>query len=182
MAAIVSVIVLAVSRLDGFFQNLVSLGTRYREGAVRKHLAMRGDREATTCDLPALVKKTRRLVSFRKRAARLENIFGIIFGCSPWPTEDIRDTVLDLVLLRNLVVHASGEDWSEDGHVTAEYAPQFRCAEVLTVRRYGTYAVYSVDDYEALQFFQGAIQCVIQQMQYLEARLVQDSSWAERPD
>jgi hypothetical protein len=60
--------------------------------------------------------------------------------------------------------------------------PRFRRADVLSVRRYGAFAVYSVDSYKALQFFRGAIQCVVEQLKYLEARLVHDMSWTEHSE
>jgi hypothetical protein len=174
-----SVIVLAVARLDWFFQDAVSIGTLYREEVLRKHFAKHGERDATECDLPTLVKKVRRRVSFKDDGARLDNVFRLMFQCSVWPTDEIRDCVLDLVLLRNFVVHGRGQDWSHDGRMSADYAPQFRRADVLDVRRYGAIAVYSVDSYRALQFFRSAIQCIIQQLQYLEERLVRDLNWAE---
>jgi hypothetical protein len=59
-----SVVVLAVARLDSFFNDVVSLGTRHREQTLRKYFAKHGQKSAQSCDLPALVKMVRRRVSF----------------------------------------------------------------------------------------------------------------------
>jgi hypothetical protein len=58
-----SVVVLV--RLDGFFNDLISVGTRYRELTVREYLDERGNKHARTCDVPTLVKLARQLVSFK---------------------------------------------------------------------------------------------------------------------
>jgi hypothetical protein len=52
---------------------------------------------------------------------------------------------------------------------------------VLSVRRYGTYAVYSVDPHRALLFVREAMVGLVEQLKYLEQRLVHDMSWAETP-
>jgi hypothetical protein len=118
-----SVIVLAVSRLDWFFQDVVSLGVRHRDHVLRRHFAKHGHKNAMGCDLPTLVKMLRRRVSIKDGGSRLDSIFRLMFRCSVWPTDEIRDTVLDLVLLRNFIVHGSGQDWSHDGSMPADYAP-----------------------------------------------------------
>jgi hypothetical protein len=174
-----SVVVLVVSRLEAFFRDLVSLGTRHRERSMRNHFRKHGHPNAGSCDLPALVQLVRRRVSFEDGGKRLDNLFKVMFQCSVWPSQEVRDVVLDLVLLRNLVVHNSGQDWSHEGRVAAAYAPQFRCADVLDVRRYGEFAVYSVDHHKALLFVKEATLAVVEQLKYLEQRLVRDMSWAE---
>lgn len=177
-----SVVVLVVARVDGFFQDMVSLGTRHRELAVRKHFHKQGHERARTCDLPTLVKLVRSRVSFEGGGKRLDNLFRLIFRCSVWPSDDVRDVVLDLALLRNLIVHNSGRDWSQDGVTPAAYAAQFRGADVLSTRRYGEFAVYSVDHYKALLFVRKATLGVVDQLKYLEERIVADTSWAGSQD
>jgi hypothetical protein len=176
-----SVVVLAVARLDAFFSDVVSLGTRHRELSLRRHFEKHGHRNASTCDLPTLVKLVRRRVSFEEGGKRLDNLFHLMFRCSVWPSGETRDFVLDLVLLRNFMVHSRGQDSSHDGVMPADYATQFRRADVLDVRRYGDFAVYSVDPHRALMFVQRSMMAVVEQLKYLEQRLVHDISWAE-PD
>lgn len=137
-----SLVVLTVTRLDGFFIDLVSHGTRHREPAVRRHYAKHGQPAALSCSLPQLVTLVRRRVSFEKDGRRLENVFQLIFKCSVWPSDDVRDLVLDLVLLLNFIIHSKGYDWSQEGLVSDEYVYQFRRARVVDVRKYGEFAVY----------------------------------------
>jgi hypothetical protein len=173
-----SVVVLVVARVDGFFQDMVSLGTRHRERAVRKHFHKHGNERAHSYDLPTLIKLVRSRVSFEGGGKRLDNLFRVIFQCSVWPSDEVRDVVLDLVLLRNLIVHNSGQDWSQDGVMPAAYAAQFRGADVLSTRRYGDLAIYSVDHYKALLFVRMATLSVVDQLNYLEEHIVRDTSWA----
>jgi hypothetical protein len=114
-----SLVVLAVARLEGFFMTLVSIGTQHREQVVRRHFYYkRKFKEALTCDRPTLIKLARSRVSFEGK--RLDNLFRLLFDCSVWPSDEVRDGVHDLVLLRNLIVHREGSDWSQDGVVPAD--------------------------------------------------------------
>jgi hypothetical protein len=173
-----SVIVLAVSRLEAFFIDVVSLGTRHREAVLRRHFAKHGHASARTCDLPALVTLVRRRFTFEHDGKRLDNLFQLIFRCSVWPTDDARARVLDLVLLRHFIVHSNGQDWSQDGAVVAAYANQFRVADVLEVVRLGKFATYSGNPYKALLFCREALLGVVEMLKYLEQRIVRDQSWA----
>ncbi len=174
-----SVIVLGVSRIEAFFISDVSLGTKHRQRTVRRHLRKHGHEVALSCDVPTLVKLIRRGVSFQHGAKRLDNLFRLIFGCSVWPNDDVRETVLEFVRLRNFLVHSSGADWSQDGAHPPDYAEQFRKADVLTVRRYGQFATYHVDHYKALLFLREAILAAVEQLKYLEERIVRDVTWAD---
>lgn len=101
-----------------------------------------------------------------------------LFNCSVWPSEKVRDVVLDLVLLRNLLVHNSGQDWSHGGHVAPAYAGSFGALMFLTFE--GTVSsLYSVDHHRALLFVREATLAVVEQLKYLEQHLVRDISWAE---
>lgn len=174
-----SVVVLAVARLEGFFVHVVSLGARHKEPTLRAHFIEHNHPEASSCNLPALIKLARRRVKFDKGAKRLANLFQLMFKCDLWPSGEVRDTVLDLVLLRNMLVHNDGADVSHEGEITADYATQFRRADVLTVRRFGTLAVYRVDRYRALMFVREALSAVIEQLRFLEKALVKDMTWVD---
>jgi hypothetical protein len=166
-----SLVALVVARLDAFLTSVVSVGTRHREQEIRRHFAKHGHENARTCDLPTLVKLVRRRVSFEDGAKRLDNLFNLLFQCSLWPSETVRDLVLDLVLLRNFMIHSDGQDWSQDGVSPPAYASQFRRADVLTIRRYGDFVTYSVDHYMALLFARDAGEAIVQQAKYLEQHL-----------
>jgi hypothetical protein len=169
-----SLVVLAVTRLQAFFTSLVSLGTPRREREIRKHFRKHGHEKALTCDMPTLVKLVRNRVSFEDGGKRLDNVFRLVLECSVWPSDEVRDVVLELALLRNLIIHGGGQDWSQDGVAVAAYASQFKRADVLSVRRYGELATYSIDHRKALLFLRDAIRAVVvEQVKYLEERLTQ---------
>ncbi len=88
--------------------------------------------------------------------------------------------LVDLILVRNMIVHASGRDFRFLAQQAA-YAPQFRRADVLNKREYGAeMAVYSLDYYKALLFFQQAVLVAVEQLKYLESKIVTDTSWTRR--
>lgn len=167
-----SLIVLAVTRLDAFYGSLVSLGVRHREQEIREHFQKQGHENARTCDLPTLVRLVRRRVSFEDGGKRLDNLFRLVFQRSVWPSAGNRDLVLDLVRLRNFIVHSSGQDWSQEGVSPATYASQFKRADVLAIRRYGDLATYSVDHQKALLFLRDGAQAIVEQTKYLRQHLV----------
>lgn len=166
-----SMVILAVTRLDSFFRSLVSLGTRAREQQIRRHFQKHGNKDARTCDLPSLVKLVRGRVSFEDGGKRLDNLFRLVFEYSVWPSDEIRDLVMDLVRLRHFIIHSSGQDWSQAGVSQAAYASQFKRANVIDVRRYGNLATYSVDHYKTLLFLRDAVQAIVEQAKYLETHL-----------
>jgi hypothetical protein len=176
-----SLVLLLAVRLEAFFVQVVSLGTRHREQAVRRHFAKNGLMEARTSTLPALVTMVRRRVSFEKKGKRLDGLFRLIFRRSVWASPEVRDVILDLVLLRNFIVHGDGADWSQQDAVLAAYATQFRVADVLTVKKYGEFAVYRIDHYKALVFVKGATLALVDQLKYLEQHVANDLTWAEEP-
>ena len=175
-----SAVLLMAARLDAFLATLVSLGAQCRERTVRKQLWKDGNEVALSCETPDLVKLVRDRVSYKKGGKRLNNLFHLILGCSVWPSDKVRDDALDLVLLRNMIVHGDGRDWSQDGVRPAEYASQFRRhANLLRVSRYGDLVTYCVDPGEVLPFIKDAALNIIDEIRYLDQRLVLDTSWTK---
>ena len=164
-----SVVVLAVARVDGFFNDMVSLGTRHREQAVRKHFRKQGYERARSCDLPTLIKLVRSRVSFENGGKRLDDLFQLIFRCSVWPSAGVRDVVLDLALLRNLIVHNGGQDWSQDGVMPATYAAQFGGADVLSAETLWRIRSLLCRPLQGIDVrTEKAMLCVVDQLRYLE--------------
>jgi len=172
-----AMIVLLVARLDWFYQSLLSLAVRHREADIRALLVNDRKPEAASCSMPALVRLIRRKVKFKDDARVLDNTCRRIFGCSVWPNDQVRDVVLDLVHLRNMIVHVDGHDWSQDGVHQADLAGQFRGADVLDGTRYGQFVTYSVNSMKAMVFMRAATVAIVEQVQYLRARIVDDTAW-----
>jgi hypothetical protein len=172
-----SLVVLVVVRLEAFYSALLSHGARHREGAVRRHLAKNGHPDAKACIFPHLVRLVRTQVSFKKEGAKLDRLCRVMFGQPLWVSDEARDVILDLILLRNLIVHNAGGDWSQDDVMEATYGTQFRVCDALRVSRYGEFVVYNVDHYKSLQFMQTAILSIVKELQYLEEHVVNNLAW-----
>jgi hypothetical protein len=126
--------------------------------------------------MPTLVRLVRRRVSFENDGRRLENLFRLVFQCEPWPSPDTRELILDLVRLRNWLVHGAGQDWSQDGVHSAAYALQFRTVGFVNKRRYGDLCTYTVDRSQSLLFLRDAGKAIIKLAIHLEQQLGAPSS------
>lgn len=165
-----SIVVLTVAYMEDFLASLVGAAAREREVELRKHL-IKGltEQERTTvmtCDIPVLVQMAKRRVDFRKEGARLEGLFQVMFGCSPWPDIDTLTTINDLVLVRQVIVHQGGGD-------LGSYANQVRQPGLFTVRDYQGLKVYWLAHLQVLILYREALSALNAQLQYLERVLPQ---------
>jgi hypothetical protein len=178
-----SSIVLAVAQLEAFLRSLVGTAAHVRHAALRKHLARNASRheqaQVRTCDLQQLVRLAGRRVSFENQGKAIDRLFAVLFGCSPWPSHDQRDVVVDMAMVRNMIVHHGGTDVGL-GDV-GQYARQVRRSDVLTVRRYGDLAVYEVDSPKALLLYRDAMQALVAQTYHLREQLVKSDAWRQLP-
>jgi hypothetical protein len=165
-----SIVVLTVAYMEDFLASLVGSAAREREVELRTHLS-KGltEQERTTvmtCDIPVLVQMAKRRVDFRRRGARLENLFQVMFGCSPWPDADTLTTISDLVLVRQVIVHQGGGD-------LGSYANQVHQPDLFAVRDYQGLKVYWLAHTQVLILYRQALSALNAQMQYLERVLPQ---------
>ncbi len=116
-------------------------------------------------------------MSFQKGGNRLDGVFRLVFRRTVWASPEVRDVLLDLVLLRNFIVHSDTADWSQQDSVLATDGTQFRVADVLATKKYGEFTVYRVDHYKALLFIKEAVLALVEQFKYLEASVVHDLAW-----
>jgi len=135
---------------------------------MRTHFRQHGNddeqRLAESCSLKTLIEMARRRVSFKQQGKRLESMFNVLFGFSPWPDDSTRCIIHDLVLLRNVFVH-------EGEKVLAEHAQQAHRQNLFTSHSYGDLTVYSVDYGAALPFLRDATVALKTQSQHVRARL-----------
>src|SRR5207247_2585383 len=104
-----SLTITAVTVHEHFLASLVAGAAHHRHAALRKHFAEEGNdnekKVAADCDLRALIRLAKRRLSFKKGGARMATLFELLFGLSPWPSQVVHHTILDLVLARNIFVH-----------------------------------------------------------------------------
>jgi hypothetical protein len=160
-----SIVVLTVAYMEDFLASLVGSAAREREVELRKHLSngLTEQKRTTviTCDIPALVQLAKRRVDFRKRGARLESLFQVVFGCSPWPNVGTFTIINDLVLVRQVIVHHGGGD-------LGSYANQVHQSGLFTVRDYQGLKVYRLAHLQVLMLYREALSALNAQLQYLE--------------
>ena len=113
-----AVVVLTVSYLDAYLNCLVGLGTAHQEPVVREYLKRYGSPQernlADSCNLGQLMHFARTRISFANKGRKLEQIFDLLFGFSPWPDNNAGSLIRDLVRVRNIIVHAGG--WPNAAH------------------------------------------------------------------
>jgi hypothetical protein len=163
-------VVLIVAHLQAYLESLISHGTRAKETALRHHFQMHGnDAEraaAQTCGLPTLVKWAKRRVSFENRGKKFERIFQLIFECSPWPSSDVQTTISDLILVRNVIVHADGVD-IQAGPIVAAYVSQLKRKDLFRANSYGDFTVYHLEHVRVASLVVDALQALQAHVRHL---------------
>ena len=163
-----------------FLRSLLASGARWRQKELKKHLCKNATREdqarIRTADLPSLIHEIKRRFSFSRHARSIDGMFRAVFGFAAWPSEDLRERILDLVRVRNLMIHESGVDLGLGKPGVA--AAQLRKKEVLETTSYGEYTIYRIDHRRALlELFPDAYRALQSQMLYLRDELSKDASW-----
>lgn len=65
-------------------------------------------------NLGILIRCAQSELSFKDNARKMERLFGYLFGFSPFPSADNKDYILDMVLVRNIIIHEGG--WPNENH------------------------------------------------------------------
>lgn len=107
-----STVVLMMAWHEEFLKSIVANGILRKQNEARAYFAANGDPDergrASGCSLAELLQMGRRRVTFKKRGAAAERVFFYLFGFSLWPSDQVRDQIVDLNVLRQLVVHHGG--------------------------------------------------------------------------
>jgi hypothetical protein len=176
-------IVLSVAHLEDFLRSLVGTAGHLREGALRTYLAQYGndaDKDRVkTCDLIPLVRMAKSSLSFKKGGVPISRIFDAVFHCSPWPSDAVRDVILDLVFVRNMIVHSGSAEVGVGG--VGAHAKQFRRADVFTIRSYGEFTTYRIDPLRTLRFYHQALMALKSQVDHLRVQIVKSDGWLHSP-
>ena len=172
-----SLTITAVALHEHFLASLVAGATHHRHAALRKYLAEEGnDNEkkiARDCDLGTIIRFARRRLSFRKGGARMATLFELLFGLSPWPSEDVHHKIVDLVLVRNIFVH-------EGASVLGEHGEQAHRPGLFSTKKYGDLpTIYHVEHLQVLVLLHDAFVAMKSQADYLRQRLSEQDRWRD---
>jgi hypothetical protein len=167
-----STIVLIEAWHEDFLASLVAHATCEKEPETRRYLIGQGRREAADCTLESLIAMAVGRIGFKNRGQRMEEIFLELFGFSPWPNDTIRNQIVDLGLLRQIVVHHSsgvlGDDyWNQLTDKTLLGTNQ--CRDLPTIRR--------INHEEGLIFIRNVTLALIEQFKYLRSEMSHRPEW-----
>jgi hypothetical protein len=167
-----SLIVLIIAWHEDFLSSLVAQATRAREAAARDYFVRLGRKEASNCPLRDLMIMATSRVDFRDRGRRIEATFVELLRFGPWPSDDVRDRIVDLNLLRQLVVHHTS------GIVGDDYWIQFADKTLLATTQYGDLpAVRRIAHDRVLVFMKDAIVALKGQADHLRAEMLRRPEW-----
>jgi hypothetical protein len=164
-----SCFVLITIYLEEYLTSLVGVAIINYPDLIRQYLRSEGSPdEKKNVDMYTLRQLTvagQKRVSFKDRAKRLERIFDVMFGFSPWPDNHTASTIRDLVRVRNILVHSGG--WPEISHFKDMETPGI----VVSTRE--------SDDPEEIEFFKlklypflrNALQAILTQARYVQESL-----------
>lgn len=177
-----SVFVLMFAWHEQFLKSLVSSAIRYRQTQAREYLSKSGKpadaQRALDCDFPTLMSIGRGRVSFRKGAAPVERLITALFGFSVWPNDDVRNHIIDLNVLRQLIVHHSGSN------VGDSYWDQVSDKSILKTKQYGDRPPIRSINYEycVMEFMLRAFEALDQQSKYVRGELLKRPEWVWHPE
>ena len=90
-----SVVLLTVTHFVDYLNSLVGTAAQPKQDALRAYLVKHGReaerKHALACDVPTLAKIAKSHLSFQERGSRIEHLFQATFGCSPWPSDPIKN-------------------------------------------------------------------------------------------
>lgn len=146
------------------------------EPQVRSYLAQHGsDTEkkiALTCERKRLIAMLGNRVKLTKQGRRLDRVFEVLFGVSPWPSAAVKSQLFDLNLLRQLIVHHGG------GHAGDEYWDQFTSKSLLTTKQYkGLPRVINISHMAVARFLPTAFAAMSAQANHIRAGLLANPVW-----
>jgi hypothetical protein len=172
-----SLVTLLVARHEWFLGMILAAGVRENPDRWQSYLVVQAkpeDRDRVRAyDLRTLIQQAKRTTSLKKRGASFERAFRQIFGFSPWPSEEARQVILDLNLLRQLFVHHNAATLGDD------YYSQFSRKQLLNTRKYGgnPSAAHSADYRDCLTFLPEAVMMLEKQRLYFRAEMLIRPEW-----
>ncbi len=167
-------VVLAVADYSDFLRHLVAMGVHKHEDRARAYLVRLSGAHGSDISKSGRPELTQALwarLSFKNDARRIEALFDALFECSPWPSEEVKETILDFVLVRNFIIHSGSVDVAiPGGH--ARYLSQLRRADVFNVQSIGDATIWRLNHVKAVAFLKNAFAAIAHQTRYLRSKLI----------
>jgi hypothetical protein len=163
---------------EHFLASLVAGAAHHCQPVLRKYFAEAGNdnqkKIAADCDFGTIIRLAKSRLSFKQGGARIAKMFELLFGLSPWPSDEVHHTILDLVLLRNIFVH-------EGAAVLGEHAEQAYRSGLFSTRKYGDLpTIYHVEHLPVLLLLRDALVGMKAQAEYLRQKLSEQEQWQQK--
>lgn len=173
-----SLTITTVALHEHFLASLVAGAAHHCQPALRTYLTEEGNdtekKIARDGDLGTIIELMKRRVSFQKGGARIARAFDVLFGISPWPSDDVHHVILDLVLMRNIFVH-------EGTDVFAAHAEQACRSALFSSTTYGDLpTIYHVEHFQVLLLLHDALVAMHAQSEYMRQELSTRDQWLEK--
>ena len=116
-----------------------------------------------------------RRFSWKKEGARTDQLFSHLFGFSLWPNAEVKASILDLNVLRQLIVHHGGASLGE------EYWSQLHDKTLVRRTAYGPPVppIHRVDYERCYLFTLIALRALVKQAQYIQEEMLKQPRWTE---
>jgi hypothetical protein len=173
-----SLTITTVALHEHFLASLVAGAAHHCQPVLREYFVKAGNgnerKIAAHCDLKTLIRLAKRRLSFKQGGARIAKMFELLFGISPWPSDEVHHAILDLILLRNIFVH-------EGAAVLGEHAEQAYRPGLFSTRKYADLpTIYHVEHLPVLLLLRDALVGMKAQAEYLRQRLSEQDQWQQK--
>jgi hypothetical protein len=167
-----STVVMMQSYFEEYVRCIISVGTFWKAPEVRKHLASHSPDPERYAIMPStqVAREAQAHVQFERGAAKLKALFAVVTGGSPYADSQAEEQWQDLVVVRNIIVHAGG--WPTAGHVETIKSPN----AVISSNDIGGTRFYHLR--LSGQFFADTVNGITRSLQATEARLAVDPVFA----
>lgn len=166
------------SFIEEFLECIILIGGSWQEALMRSYFLTYGSDKAKTdvqggCNLGSLIHYAKSEISFKDNAKKIERIFQHLFGLSPFPDQKTKDIILDMVSVRNVIIHEGG--WPSEQHFE-----QVRTSGAIKISRTINMSAGEISFYKLeltdKKFVINALMAVQSLMQHLNSRLRKGAS------
>jgi hypothetical protein len=120
-----NIIIRTVSVIEEYLKSLLFVAAFHRRERIIEYIKNSGDNslldKIESGRIDALSAAISKELSFKKDAKKLKRIFHILFDGQLFPNSEVENSILDLILVRNIIVHEGGSP--KEKHVSKIRTP-----------------------------------------------------------